>query len=400
MKIVQINATCGIGSTGKICLSISDLLSQKQIENDVLCSFVGHEIQKGICCSGLYEIKFQALKSRLLGNWGFNSKNATKRIIRELEQIHPDIVHLHNIHGHDCHLELLFQYFREKEIKLVWTFHDCWAFTGYCTHFTMAGCEKWRGGCGACPQKRSYSWWMDRSSELWEKKHILFAPQDMTIVAPSQWLAGLVQQSFLQDLPIKVINNGINLEIFQPRPSEFSKVYRLEEKHIVLGVSFGWSNAKGLDVFFELSKRLPENFQIVLVGTDDKTDRELPSNILSIHRTQNQMELAEIYSAADVLVNPTREENYPTVNMEAIACGTPVVTFRTGGSPEILDETCGSVVDDIDAMEQEIIRVCETKPYTQKDCLKAAKRFDQNDCFEKYVDLYKELYESTAKERI
>lgn len=216
----------------------------------------------------------------------------------------------------------------------------------------------------------------------------------MTIVTPSKWLAGLVKESYLKDYPVKVINNGIDLNIFKPTESDFRKKYGLENKYIVLGVAFGWGKRKGLDVFCELAKRLDsEKYQIVLVGTDDGIDELLPNNIISIHRTQNQTQLAEIYTAADVFANPTREENYPTVNMESIACGTPLVTFNTGGSPEIIDETCGTAVpkDDINAMCNEIIRVCETQPYSKVSCLKKAKGFNKNEKFEQYARLYSKL---------
>ena len=193
---------------------------------------------------------------------------------------------------------------------------------------------------------------------------------------------------------MKVIHNGIDLEVFKPTPSDFRERYGIPaEKSVLLGVAFGWGVRKGLDVFVELAQRLdPEKYQIVLVGTDEKTDKLLPENIISIHRTQNQAELAEIYTAADLFVNPTREENYPTVNMESIACGTPVLTFRTGGSPEILTEKTGSVVpcDDIDTLEQEIRRICIEKPFSQPDCLEHAKSFDMHQRFEEYVKLYEE----------
>ena len=390
MKIVQINATCGVGSTGKICVGISELLNQNGIENYILYNARGNGYPLGIQCSNESYVRTQALKSRVLGNYGFNSQRATRKIITELERIQPDIVHLHNIHGHDCHLEMLFKYFKEKQIKLIWTFHDCWAFTGYCPHFTMAKCDKWKTSCRNCVQRKEYSWFFDRSNAVYEKKKALFSGLDLTIVTPSQWLADLVGQSFLGDYPVTVINNGINLDVFQPTVSDFRKKYALENKKIVLGVSFGWDEKKGIDVLIDLSKRLDDTYQIVLVGTDDNADRQLPDNIISIHRTHNQQELAEIYTAADVFVNPTREENYPTVNMEALACGTPVLTFRTGGSPEMLDETCGSVVDceDVDAMEQEVIRICTDKPYSQQACLRKAQAFAQNQRFKEYVELY------------
>jgi len=390
MKIVQINATCGVGSTGKICVGISELLTQSQTENYILHSSKGNGYGLGISCSDDRYLKMQALKSRILGNYGFNSQTATRKMIAELERLQPDIVHLHNIHGHDCSLELLFQYFKQQQTKLVWTFHDCWAFTGYCTYFDMPKCDQWKLGCKKCIKKHERSWFFDRSKTIFERKKSLFSGLDLTIVTPSQWLADLVGQSFLKDYPVQVINNGINLDVFQPTESDFRTRYGLENKRIILGVAFDWGVRKGLDVFVDLAHRLDDTRQIVLVGTDDNIDQQLPSNILSIHRTQNQRELAEIYTAADLFVNPTREENYPTVNMESLACGTPVLTFRTGGSPEIVDETCGSVVacDDTDALVREIVRICEDAPYPREACVKKAKAFEQKERFKEYVKLY------------
>ena len=392
MNIVQINTTCGFGSTGKICVGISNLLSKDNVENYILCS-KSNGYPLGIVCSNELDQKLQALKSKVFGNYGFNSNHATSKIIEALDRINPDIVHLHNIHGHDCNIEVLFSYFKEKKTKLIWTFHDCWSFTGYCTYFTMTNCDKWQDKCNDCVQRKNFSWFFDRSAELFEKKKKLFSGLDLTIVTPSQWLADLVKQSLLKDYPVKVVNNGINIETFQPANSDFRQKNNLENKKLILGISNVWEKRKGLDVFIELANRLPDDYRIVLVGTNDQTDKILPPNIISIHRTNNQKELAEIYTAADLFVIPTREENYPTVNMEALACGTPVLTFRTGGSPEIIDETCGSVVDcdDIDDMEREIIRICEEKPYTKEACIKKAQEFDQNERFKEYVKLYERV---------
>ena len=334
--------------------------------------------------------KLQALKSRIFGNYGFNSKKATKKLIVELDRIKPTVVHLHNLHGHNVDLNTLFKYFKKNpQIKLYWTFHDCWTFTGYCPYFDIVECNKWQNCCGTCPQKKQFSWFLDKSAKLYKKKKELFVGLNLTIITPSEWLGDLVKQSFLKDYEVKVINNGIDLEIFKPTESNFRERHGLQNKKIVLGVAFGWGKRKGLDVFVELAKRLPSDYQIVLVGTNDDVDKLLPSNIISIHRTSNQKELAEIYTAADLLANPTREENYPTVNMESLACGTPVVTFKTGGSPEILDEKTGMVVDknDIDAFEKAIIETCSGK-LTKEDCLKKATAFDKNEKFKRYIDLY------------
>lgn len=392
MKIVQINATCGIGSTGKICVGISELLADKGVENYILCSR-SNGYSLGIECANDYYTKLQALKSKVLGNYGFNSVIETKKIIAELDKIKPDIVHLHNIHGHDCNLAMLFKYFKKNNTKLIWTFHDCWAFTGYCPHFAMMKCDKWQTECHDCIQRKYYSWFFDRSKQLFNRKKALLSELDLTVVTPSQWLADLVKQSFLKDYPVEVINNGIDLGVFKPRESDFRKKHGIDDKKIILDVAFGWDVRKGLDVFHELNKRLPDDYKIVLVGTNAETDKRLPERIISIHRTQNQQELAEIYSAADVFVNPTREDNYPTVNMESIACGTPVITFKTGGSPETIDHTSGSVVecDDIDALEREIIRICEDKPYSKENCIAKAQEFEKVKRFQEYVDLYERV---------
>lgn len=395
MKVVQINTTCGIGSTGKICVGISQILTDSNIENYILCS-KSNGYPLGIPCANSKYIKTQALKAKILGNYGFNSERATRKMIGELERIQPDIVHLHNIHGHDCDLEMLFSWFQSHNTKLIWTFHDCWAFTAYCPHFTVAKCDKWRSCCEQCVQRQNYSWLFDRSRELYKKKKALFTGLDMTIITPSAWLAELVKQSFLKEYPVCVIPNGIDLNIFRPAGNQFRQEQELENKKIVLGVAFGWSNKKGLDVFIELSQKLPESYQIVLVGTNPEVDKLLPKNILSIHRTQNRQELAQIYSAADVFVNPTREENYPTVNMEALACGTPVLTFQTGGSPEMLDESCGCVVscDDVEALEKEILHICIDKPFAKADCIKKAGAFDQTQRFKEYLKLYERVVPS------
>ena len=394
MKIVQINTVCGKGSTGKICVSISEMLNNINIDNKIYYFYGDSDYSASKKLSNKIYIKIQALKSRIFGNYGFNSKYLTKKLIIELRKYNPDIVHIHNIHGHNVNLKLFFNYLSKKNKKVVYTFHDCWAFTGYCPHFAMVNCDKWTKECNSCIQKKYFSWIFDKSKKNFLRKREAMNDLNMTIVTPSKWLANLVKQSFLKDYPVKVINNGIDLTVFKPTESDFRAKYNIsEDTYILLGVAFGWGKRKGLDVFIALAKRLPQNYQIVLVGTDDNVDKQLPKNIISIHRTQNQTELAEIYTSADLFVNPTREENYPTVNMEALACGTPVLTFRTGGSPEIIDETCGSVVDvnDIDSLEKEILRICETKPYSKGACLERAKSFDMNDRFKEYITLYNQL---------
>ncbi|MBQ8839833.1 MAG: glycosyltransferase [Clostridia bacterium] len=390
MKIAQINTICGSGSTGNICIGISKALSQEGIENRIFYTSGKSDYPLGVKYASDKYIKLQALKSRIFGNYGFNSKGATKRLIKHLEEFKPDIIQLHNLHSHNVHLGMLFDYIRKNNIKTFWTFHDCWAFTGYCPHYAMTGCDKWKGGCDKCPQRSTYSWFFDKSKWLYESKKKISMGLDLTITGPSNWVVKQAKESFLSEYSAITIRNGIDLNVFKPTESDFREKYGLENKKIVLGVAFSWGKRKGLDVFLELSKRLPNDYQIVLVGTNDGVDKMLPSNIISIHKTANQKELAEIYTASDVFANPTREETFGLVNTESLACGTPVVTFRAGGSPECIDEKCGSVVeiDDIDSLEREIVRICQDKPFTKEACFAKAREFDKSLKFKEYVNLY------------
>jgi len=392
MKVVQINVTCDTGSTGKICSAISSLLDQNNVENYIFYSSGKTSNSHGRKTLSKWNVKMQALCSRVLGNYGFNTFFDTRKLLKEMDRISPEIVHLHNLHGHNVNLTLLFRYFKKHpEIKLFWTFHDCWAFTGYCTHFTLEKCDKWINGCHHCPQRTRYSWFFDFSSTLFDRKRKLFTGLNMTIITPSKWLEKLVKKSFLKDYPVKIINNGIDLNIFQPVKSNFREQYNIPSyKFIILGVAFDWGFRKGLDVFIDLANTLSEEFQIVLVGTNKNVDQELPHNVISIHRTQNQAQLAEIYSAANLFINPTREDNYPTVNMESIACGTPVITFRTGGSPEMLNESCGYVVecDDLDSLINCIIGIKNNNLFDEEKCLDHARTFDVNIKFSEYIELY------------
>lgn len=395
MNIVQINGGA-VGSTGKIMFGISTVCTDEK--QKTLCA--APEVSSGNKTGrNLYIIqnnnhrKINVLLDRITGRHNMHSKIATERLLKVISGFKPDIIQLHNLHEAYINLPMLFKYIKKHNIKTVWTLHDCWAFTGHCPYFDIVGCNKWKTGCYGCPQYKEYPKSLfDNSKYMYRlKKKWFIGVENMTIVTPSEWLAGLVKESYLKDYPVKVINNGIDLNVFKPTESDFREKYALENKYIVLGVAFGWGRRKGLDVFVELAERLDKvKYKIVLVGTDDNVDKLLPDNIISIHRTQSQTELAEIYAAADVFANPTREENYPTVNMEAIACGTPVVTFNTGGSPEMLDETCGAAVakDDTDAMYNEIVRICETEPYSEEACLKKARRFDMNERFKEYYDLY------------
>lgn len=403
--IVFLNGA-NVGSTGRIVYGISALAEKRGYrcfraypksrnllppkENDIIISSVPE--------------KFLSTRTAYLsGMNGCVAWTATARLLKKLDRIQPDVLHLHNLHDSYINLPMLFRWIKSHDVKVVWTLHDCWSFTGHCPHFMISGCDKWKLGCGHCPQLNIYpKLRFDTTAWLWKKKKGWFTGvKDLTIVTPSEWLAGLVRESFLKEYPIEVINNGIDLKTFQPTESDFRKTHGLSElgaaatasgkpEYMVLGVSMEWGKQKGLDVFEYLAERLGEQYRVVLVGTNEAVDEKLPKNILSIHRTHDAKELAAIYSAADVFVNPTREDTYPTVNIEALACGTPVVTFATGGSPEIPDKSCGTViaVDDNEALLREVIRICEDRPFKREACLARAAGLERDAQFERYLRFY------------
>ncbi len=399
MKIVQINVT-NFGSTGKIMRGIKNIADEKNIDCITFAlrpqkpSNIPSE--KGVFCfSNFYEYALHYFISKFTGSEYLGSYFGTKQLIKKIKKYDPDIIHLHNIHGRYINIPLLFRYLKKSKKKIVWTLHDCWSFTGHCPHFVYQNCYKWKTGCYSCPRFKEYPETnFDDSKKMYRlKKKWFTGVENLTVVTPSKWLSELVKQSFLKNYPIKVINNGIDLNLFKPTESDFREKYNCYNKFVVLGVAFKWDAKKGLDIFIELAKRLDNNFQIVLVGTDEKVDVLLPENIISIHRTNNQQELAEIYTAADLFVIPTREENFPTVNMEALACGTPVLTFNTGGSSECIDNTCGVVTEcnDAQTMEKEIIRIYQEKPFTKEACIKASKSFKAEDLFNEYINLYNSI---------
>lgn len=398
MRIVEINS-CNWGSTGSIMLMIKD--AAKKRDHDVTVAYVKRranykKYKNGdLLIGGRLPFYLHVKLAKITGLCGCFSVIPTLLFIQRLKQIDPDVIHLHNLHGNYINIPMLFNYIKKHNIHTVWTLHDCWSFTGHCPYFTMAKCDKWKTGCFDCPSYRSYPRSIsDNSCFMYKKKKKWFtnAPS-MTIVTPSEWLSRLVKQSYLSEYDVKVINNGIDLSVFKPTESNFRSEHALENKKVILGVAFDWGKRKGLDIFVRLAGDLGSDYRVVLVGTDELTEKLLPQNVITIRRTHDQSELAQIYTAADVFVNPTREDNYPTVNMEALACGTPVITFDTGGSPESIDEACGCVVscDDYDVLRSTIIRVCETKMYSQQACRNRSLDFDMYKKYDEYVDLYEKM---------
>ena len=352
-----------------------------------------------------YHIFFGSIISRnihiilgkITGLSGFFSVVDTIRFIKKISSLQPDIIHIHNLHESYINIPLLFRYIKKNKIKVVWTLHDCWAFTGRCPHFEGLNCTKWKEGCSHCPYplKEYPTALYDTSRFMWKvKKSIFTGIEHAVIVTPSEWLNRIVKESFLNSYKVKTINNGIDISIFHPMESNFRDRYNIEsEKKIILGVASTWTRKKGIDVFILLSKMLKNDYKVVLVGTNSTIDELLPGSILSIHRTESQTALAEIYSAADVFVNPTREDTFPTTNIEALACGTPVVTFNVGGSPEVIDNDCGMVVEveDIDGLLNDIYVICEGNNISSRLCVEKAHRYNKYDKFNDYIINYDSL---------
>ncbi len=386
MKVLQINSVCGIRSTGRICSDIAVVLAKDGHECRIA---YGRETVPEVHRPISYRIgtdmsvKLDGLKTRLFDNAGFNSVSATKKFIKWMKDYDPDIIHLHNIHGYYINVKLLFEALKELDKPVVWTLHDCWPFTGHCSHFDRLGCKKWKEGCYRCVQRKHYptSLFLDRSAENYEKKKQLFTSlKDLTIVTPSAWLAELVKQSFLGKYPVQVIHNGIDLNNFKPTVGDFRQQHGLEDKKIVLAVSSVWGKNKGYEDVCRMPELLPGDYQVVVVGISQAQKENLPGKIIGITRTNNVQQLAEIYTAADVFVNPTYQDNYPTVNLEAQACGTPVITYRTGGSVESVPENQVVEQGDLKGLCA-MIQNCDGLQLAQQD-------FSAACAFNQYLELY------------
>lgn len=404
MTVFEINSV-PYGSTGRIMFQIADTIEKSGWTVYTSASytkprgelFPEHYYRIG----GIVGKTAHILLAKLTGRHGCYSHFATCRLIEKIKKAQPDVIHLHNIHGWYLNWPMLFGYLKQAGIPVVWTLHDCWAFTGHCPHFMAVSCEKWKTQCMDCPLYKKYPgcFWDDSEKQYALKKNCFVGVPGLTLVTPSQWLADLVKQSFLKDYHTVVIHNGIDLEKFKPAVSNFRKQYHLENKIVVLGVAFDWGPRKGIEDFKRLAQELPEEYAIVLVGVSPKIAETLPKRIVSIPCTQSQEELAQIYSAADLFVNPTQEDNFPTVNLEALACGTPVVTYDTGGSPESLTEQCGKVVpyQDYPALKEAVCQMKNAKTTMAQACRERAQRFGREDAYKRYIELYGKCRKGSCK---
>lgn len=404
MKIIQINSVLNWGSTGKIAEQIGVC-----IQESGNISYIVYGRDKGpvntkstpVKTSYSLDVYCHKIRSLLFDGQGLGSKYSTKKLIIKLKQIQPDIIHLHNIHGYYLNYPLLFDYLRSSNIPVVWTMHDCWGFTGHCTYFDMVNCEKWKSVCHNCSNLCDYpKSFFDNSKRNYEKKKKIFTSlNNITMVPVSIWLGGLISQSFLGKYPIEVIHNGIDISVFRIKENNLRSQLNLEGKIVVLGVSSnGFSGRKGLTDFHKLANELPSIYQIIMIGLSEEEMKSLPTNIIGLKRTTNVEELVDYYNLADVFINPTYSDNFPTTNIEALACGTPVITYNTGGSPEAIDDLTGYVVqrgnigDLKNAIEFIGSEFGKIKEQRQEYCRKrAVDHFNKNERFNDYVKLYQRI---------
>ena len=409
-KLLQINPVIRTNtSTGRIMQEIGELAIANGWESYIAYSGGRDGIKpcksKLIPVGSKFSVAFHGLWTRLTDRHGLASWSATRRFIKEIKALKPDIIHIHNIHGYFLNYKMLFEYLKEADIPVIWTVHDCWLYTGHCFHYASVGCYRWKTQCYDCPQKKAFptSWLLDRSRQNFIDKKMAFTSlKDLTIVTVSEWMKNEMKDSFFKDCRFQVIHNGVDLEVFAPQPDDSAvrERYGLGDKKIILGLASIWCREKGWDDFMEMSRMLSEDEVIVMVGVTEEQQKHLPENIVGIRRTDNVHQLAELYSAATAFVNPTWQDNYPTVNLEAIACGTPVVTYRTGGSIEAVTEETGYIVEQGDVKGLlDAVRKIERKgnlEYVAKCRARALAHFRKEDRYSDYL----KLYENTATWKI
>lgn len=399
IKIFQISSELNTGSVGRIAEQIGESVLNERWESHIAyardhqpSTSISYKIGNDI------DIYCHAFYTRITDKHGFASENATKKLIAKIEKILPDLIQLQHMHGYFINIKILFEYLSKKNIPVVWTFHDCWSFTGHCAHYDFINCQKWQTQCEKCPQIHEYpNSLVDNSYQNYNNKKNLFnSVTNLTIVPVSKWLGEEVKKSFLKTQNVKVIHNGIDLEKFKPTHNpKIITDHHLENKFVILGVASPWTEKKGLKYFIELSSKLDKDFQIILIGLDQKQIKNLPANIIGIERTDNIQQLAEYYTIANVFINPTLEEALGMTNVEAQACGTPVITFKSGGAPETVSPLTGIVIDKGNSkqLHDAVLTLKEKKSfYDSSSCRNyIIENFDKTKCFSKYITLYKEL---------
>lgn len=404
MKVAYINTVCGRSSTGRIVTDLNSILADAG--GSGLCLYGRYNAPNGInseCIDRKIDIYSHVLLTRLLDMQGFGSRGATRRAVESLKRFKPDVVHLHNLHGSYINIDILFQYLRESDIPVVWTLHDCWAFTGHCAHYLYDNCRKWETEtCGDCPRKKEYpaSFLLDGSKRNYERKKSAFTSiRKMEVVAVSEWLAGEASRSFLGKYPIRCIYNGIDRSIFRATGKSNSSLGIDSANKIVLCVADGWSERKGLSLLLDVNRRIEEQclpFTIVMVGVQQELNRRLPSSIIALPRTDSLDDLVSLYNRADVLFNPSEVETFGLVNVEALSCGTPAVVMDGTACPETVNESCGVVVSpgmrSVDQIVDAFFKLTESEGISEK-CISFSERFSSDRTYAQYIALYESLLE-------
>ncbi|WP_248405323.1 glycosyltransferase [Butyrivibrio fibrisolvens] len=407
MKLIQINTVCNT-SVGHIMGNIQKAAIEAGFET--LSIYGRRKGYKDIPCLKVgngFSFWAHVILTSVTDLHGLGSYYVTKKIIRVLKYEKPDIIHLHNIHGYYLNYRLLFDYLKNYyQGQIVWTLHDCWAYTGHCAYYTGAGCNRWIDGCYSCPEKGEYpiSLMLDESKYNYKAKRNSFTGlNNLTLIVPSKWLEVQVKRSFLKDYPVKVVSNGIDFEIFHPvQQVDIRKKFNIpDNKKILLGVALYWNKRKGMDDFIKLAKILPEVYVIVLVGVSARQRKDLPDNIIGIDRTDNQRELAALYTEAHIFVNPSVEETFSMVTVESMACGTPVIVLDTSAVCELVNEKCGVVLHKetdipvpanlyMDAINEIDCRM-QADEITADTVVLNALKYGVKDQTDKIVELYKNI---------
>ena len=401
-KLLQINVDATNGSNGGVARYIGDLVYDKGWESYLFYgrNSIASKTSKIFRIGNGIDIIMHGLESLLLGNHGLASRRVTKRLIRKIKEISPDIIHLHNIHGYFLNYKILFDYLNNSSIPVVWTFHDCWPFTGHCAHFVTKKCNKWQDHCMECPLIHSYpkSLVIDNSFKNFDiKKELFTSNSNITITTVSEWLGDLVKQSFFKDKPIEVITNGVDHNVFRYRdPSRIRNQYDIQNDIVLLGVASTWTKEKGLEDYIKLSKKLPDSFKIILIGLSESQLNHIPANIIGVKRTSNLDELVEFYSACDISLNLSYQETFGLTTIEAMSCGAPCIVYDTTASPELVTNETGVIVPagDINKLYDAILQImnCGGRSNFSINCINRVNKNYLSSCnYQKYVDLYYKL---------
>lgn len=397
MKILCINSVYKERSTGKLVESLGKVIVSSGYEFEV-CYGRGIEItdanshKVGTRLSNMVDVAF----TRIFDMHAMTCVKATEQLIGIIRQEDPDIIQLHNLHGYYLNIRILFDFLKQYNRPVVWTLYDCWSFTGHCSHFDFLGCEQWKTQCKECLLKREYpaSYFFSRAEKNFiEKKALFNGLQNMTIVTPSKWLARNVRDSFLGEYPIQVINDGISFETFKPVQSNIRQKLNLDDKFVVLAVTNIWTESKGFSYINTLGDMLGDDYCLIVVGDVSKVNGYKSEKIIWVEQTRSPNELAELYSTADVFVNTTLEDTFPTVNMEAQACGTSTISFDSGGSPENIDKRTGIVVErgNLDSLLSAIEEIHDN-PRDCKETIEFVRNnYDRETKYLEYIKLYKDI---------